>query len=402
MRAGQGWSLILSDNPLNVPLQKNGYPMRFSLLSTLRMVCLVVYFAALASPSVSQECESYGLPPLLKQGINVSSWLEDINAASPPMQPLKALKDRGISTVRLPVNGTLLMPHFTDAVTVAAVWQKLDSALEQLNEAGFVVMLDMHPDRQFALLHQQHPPQAFTLLKNLWLEIAVRYAHYPEAGLVFELLNEPVIASATWRTQAQELVYVLRPHAPKRWFVVGSGDAQRIDALYPWEPLDDPKTIYAVHFYDPMVFTHQGLSWDPSDPLRLLQGVPFPVDVQNPRMEAVLENLERAGHAHYANELRAGLVQSWSEDNIRAEFDLLSQWQQRHGKPVIVNEFGVLRYHALPADRIRWHKTVVEQARRICAGWTLWDYHQGFGIIEPSGALDDDMVRALFQNSGFD
>ena len=68
----------------------------------------------------------------------------------------------------------------------------------------------------------------------------------------------------------------------------------------------------------------------------------------------------------------------------------------RHGRPVIVNEFGVLKWGADAASRLRWLSAVREAAEARCIGWTHWDLQDGFGLLaedlEPDGAALDALL----------
>ena len=60
-------------------------------------------------------------------------------------------------------------------------------------------------------------------------------------------------------------------------------------------------------------------------------------------------------------------------------------WSERQQRPVILNEFGVLRWKAAPTDRARWLRTVRSAAEDACVGWAHWDYADGFGFMRRTG-----------------
>jgi endoglucanase len=152
--------------------------------------------------------------------------------------------------------------------------------------------------------------------------------------------------------------------------------------------------VYAIHFYDPMAFTHQG-HWNPSDPFSSIKGLPFPIR----RDDAVVRNLRARLLAdrkeQSLKELEAAIAASSEDDLIAHQLEPALKWQRDHKRPLIVNEFGVLKHHAPRAGRIAWIGSVARFAEASCWGWAHWEFAQGFGLLNERKTLDDDVVRAL-------
>jgi endoglucanase len=109
-------------------------------------------------------------------------------------------------------------------------------------------------------------------LQEAWDHLArIIERHSPELVLA-ELFNEPDIDPARWQIEADRLAKFVRERLPRTTLVVGPTNWQRADSLPDFRPLSDPNVVYAIHFYDPMVFTHQG-HWDAADPLSPYSGV---------------------------------------------------------------------------------------------------------------------------------
>jgi endoglucanase len=162
-------------------------------------------------------------------------------------------------------------------------------------------------------------------------------------------------------------------------------------------PLSLPNVVYAVHYYAPMVFTHQGLNWS-DDPLRDLHGVPFPASRSEPAVDRLLGELRATSRDAAANLLETALRHSWDENRVAAEVSRAGEWAKRHRMPVLLNEFGVLAWKAPAPDRLRWLTTVRRSAEQVCVGWTHWDYADAFGFVHRVGdneIPDQAVLRAL-------
>lgn len=315
----------------------------------------------------------------LARGFNLTGWIEGNDPRPPDPALLRRLLARGLTHVRLPFDGEHLMPAF-GAAGQAERLARLDGGLRQLLDAGFTVSLDMHPGDRFGALHRAEPERALAMLDVAWAVLARRYARLAPDRLLFEVLNEPPNAQA-WAGQLPRAVAALRVHAPTRILVVSPGGPQRVEALAALAPLDDPRLVYAVHFYDPMAFTHQGNDWGGADdPLRFLGGLPFPAAAGDPAVRAVAARLAREGRREAAAELAGQIRQPWTAEAIDRQFAPVGDWIARHRRPVIVNEFGALDTAAL-ADRARWLAAVRGAAERRCIGWTHWDYADAFGFV---------------------
>ena len=159
-------------------------------------------------------------------------------------------------------------------------------------------------------------------------------------------------------------------------------------------PFADANIVYAVHFYDPMIFTHQGLDWS-DDPLRHLHGVPFPASLADTRVMRLLDVLT---NPEARKQVKNQLTAAWTEQRIDGEIARAGAWSAQHQRAVIINEFGVLGWKAPAVDRLRWLSTVRLAAERHCIGWTHWDYADGFGFVRRVGNQeipDPSVVDAL-------
>jgi len=335
--------------------------------------------------------------PLLARGFNLTGWLDNVPARPPDRTALARLRGRGFTHVRLPVTAERVMEALSGRDVVARQLHDLDQALGVLFDLGYAVSLDLHPGSRFGNLHAADPERGFALLEGVWRVLARRYARRRQDRLLFEVLNEPTVRTGIWNAQGPRLAETIRRAAPGHTIVYGSANYQRFDALPDLVPLSDPNVVYAVHFYDPMIFTHQGLDWS-EDPLRYLHGIPFPARASDPAVVGLLDGLALQGRDKAATLVKDALKSPWTEERVAAEIGEAAAWGEQNRRPLIINEFGVLRWKAPAADRERWLRTVRSAAERHCIGWAHWDYADAFGLMRRIGDQeipDDGVLDAL-------
>jgi endoglucanase len=321
---------------------------------------------------------------LLARGFNLTGWFDPTPGRRPDEHVLRTLLARGLTHVRLPVDGELLMEGISPRATVEKHLAEIDEAVDSLLRIGFAVSLDMHPGDAFSRIHAREPARALAILEDAWRILARRHAGRDPERLYFEILNEPAI-EAPWARQAPRVVAAVRREAPDHTIVVGPGGPQRIEALTALSPVPDRNVVYAIHFYDPMAFTHQGLTWGEEDePLRHFRDVPFPSSLAHAGVQTLYHRLLREGRTNAAQSLVEQMRKPWNEDAVQEQFARAAEWAVRFGRAVIVNEFGVLRWKVDPQDRERWLRTVRSAAERFCIGWAHWDYADGFGLATRS------------------
>lgn len=308
---------------------------------------------------------------------------------------LRALYRLGMTHVRLPVVAENVLGSFSAPATVTSAMDDLARILDRLVEIGYCVSVDLHPGPEFQNLLQRDPKGAQKALLSGWPVIADRLSRWPADRISAELLNEPNTTDELWRPFVETLAQAVRARLPKSRIIVGSAPFQRLEALTRWTPLADDNVIYACHYYDPMVFTHQGASWDADSPWTHVAGAPFPSAKDDPELLRLAADAAREGHASTAQALRQAAERSWTAETISRQFDGLMNWSQTHSAPVIINEFGALKWKARRNDRLAWIAAVRAAATSHGFGWAHWDYSTSFGLLDDAGAIDEGVIRAL-------
>ena len=341
----------------------------------------------------------------LRRGFNLTGWL-DYKVGSRPRRPdfhlLRQLAALGFTHVRLPLTAELVMPAFAGAEVNAATFLEVDAALSTLWDVGFAVSLDLHPDGDFTAYHQSNSAAAVNDLSELWQKLAKRYAAKEADKLYFELLNEPSTEPRAWRAQAIHLIDSIRAHSPDRTIIFGPARFSRYDELIAMPRLERENIVYAVHFYDPMSFTHQGADWNPESSSRMLHDVPFPSFDSDTQIARLVEALKKQGNQRAAAGLAADYRRPWTTARINTEVAKIAAWSARERVPVIINEFGVLKAKVRYRDRLSWLRAVRGAAEIFCIGWAHWEFADGFGLVNqgPQGtSIDAGVIEALLERS---
>lgn len=328
----------------------------------------------------------------LSRGFNADGW---INGAASSRELLQELRRAGMSHVRLPVPAERVMPRFAAKAERDETLRVLDQALKQLTALGYATSVDLHPGERFNRLHKEDPDAALRQMEEAWSGLAEVIRSYPPDRIFAELLNEPDVDADRWQTEVEALAAFVRKLLPKTTLVVGPVNWQRADSLPRFRPLPDPDVVYAIHFYDPMVFTHQS-HWDAQDPLHDIIDLPYPINAGDPKVQAIRRDLEARGATKALAMLDVAIAAAKDRPGADRWLAPALQWQQRFARPIIINEFGVLKAGAPRQSRVRWLAEVTAYARDHCWGWTHWELAQGFGLVDRNtGRPDPDVMRAL-------
>ena len=331
----------------------------------------------------------------LARGFNADGWINGPQSTPPANALLVELRKAGMTHVRLPVPAEHIMPGFASKAERDDRLRAVDGALTKLLSLGYSVSIDLHPGDRFNRLHREAPAASMQEMKTAWTDLAQIMRRHPADRVFAELLNEPDLDADRWQTEVEELAALVRQLLPRTTMIVGPVNWQRADSLPGFRPLNDLNVVYAIHFYDPMAFTHQG-HWDPNEPLHSIRGLPYPIRAEDPKVRDLRKRLldeDKRPALELLDRAIAG-----SADNKGAEkwLEPAVAWQQRFSRPIIINEFGVLKAGAPVESRLRWLSSVITFAEQQCWGWTHWELAQGFGLVDAkTGKPDAAVLRAL-------
>jgi endoglucanase len=371
------------------------------MLTAIPLACALVLSGSPLASDAASACSHlvHNVPAnviqALSRGFNLDGWFNERAPAPPSIELLRELRKAGMSHVRLPVPAERIMPRFASKADRDARLQEIDHALSELLSLGYHVSLDLHPGDRFNQLHRQDPEASLQEMKDAWTGLARIMRRHPAERVFAELLNEPDLDADRWQSEAEQLAGVVRQLLPRTTIIVGPVNWQRADSLPSLRPLNDLNVVYAIHMYDPMAFTHQG-HWLAEEPLSSIRGLPYPIRDGDARVQKLRQQLLEEQKTQALAALDQAIIASADADGIAKWLEPAAAWQRRFSRPIIINEFGVLKSQAPRESRLRWLSAVVAYANQHCWGWAHWELAQGFGLVDDgTGRADPGVMRAL-------
>lgn len=338
----------------------------------------------------------------LQRGINLSRWFagasdpsaytkEHFETAITP-QDIALVRAIGFDHVRLSVDPRPMFREKQSEQIDSDYLTRVDAALKMLLDQGLAVDIDIYADSDFKdrLATDDEFVEEFA---DFWRALARHWAGLDPDRVFFEILNEPGGKDRyRWYGVEAKLATAIREGAPRHTIIATGANWSDDDDLVFLDPLRDPNVIYAFHFYEPHVFTHQGATWS-TNYWHSLKGVPYPSNPDN--VQTVMAQVSDPGH-RLALE-RYGM-DHWNAARIEGEIAQVSAWASHWDVPVICNEFGVYRQNADPTDRAAWISDVRTSLEKHGIGWAMWDYDGGFDVVnrqDGKAVPDAATVRAL-------
>ncbi len=356
----------------------------------LTRICLLGMYMGIAFSLQAQSTP-------FSRGINLTNWFQAESAQQIQFTKytridFEQIKQLGCDVIRLPINLHFMTQGAPDYVLDPLFLRYLDSAVNWAEALDLHLILDNHTFDPAA----NTLPSVEGVLVKVWPQMAAHFNNR-SAKLYYEVLNEPHgIAAATWGAIQGRVIDSIRKVDQTHTIIVGPADWNSYHALAQLPFYPDTNLIYTFHFYDPFLFTHQGASWvAPS--MEPVQNIPFPYEAG--RMPSVPGNL---GGTWVGNS-----YQSYPAEGTTQRMSQLIQvavdFQEARKVPVFCGEFGVYQPNSLAADRIRWYEAMYDLLETHQIGWTMWDYHGGFGLFEAGGndLFDHDLNVALLAALNF-
>ncbi|MCF3649943.1 glycoside hydrolase family 5 protein [Synoicihabitans lomoniglobus] len=357
-------------------------------MKLLSSVLTILSIAVCAGPTVATAGSDF------KKGVNISHWLAQhapghyATAERFEAEDAAWIADHGFDHVRIPVDGRILMS--IEGKLITELLQPLDQALEWCRAHDLGVILDMHylPGNEFLNDAADNAlwsdPDLRAAAASLWTQVAT---HYRDVGpwLRYEILNEAVAPeNEDLNILNQLIVDAIRTVDATRVLYVSSNRWGQFQTVPDLRLFDDPNVHYALHTYEPFLFTHQNTSWTPLKDIPA-GAVTFPGGIEVASDSPLAAQMMKEHHT---------LAVTLERADVAAHYAPVAAWAREHGVNVVITEFGVYRA-ADPESTVNWIRANVELCEAAGFGWSVWDYQGGFAIRGPDGE-PTAVYRGLF------
>ena len=210
----------------------------------------------------------------INKGVNLGGWLSQCDYSEERLNTFiteadfREIAALGFDHVRIPVDYNVIQNE--DGGMKEEGLRRIDKAFALCDKYGLRAVLDLHKTPGFSFDAGEHEDGFFineayqARFYAIWEAFAARYGDRPDR-IVFELLNEVTQAEylPAWKRISRECVRRIRIHAPETPVLLGSYHWNSARTLPELDAPYDAHVLYNFHFYEPMIFTHQGAYWNP-------------------------------------------------------------------------------------------------------------------------------------------
>lgn len=353
----------------------------------------LVLTTILFSLAAGAKSQTKAVDAPFSKGVNFSDWLERPHAGLVQKnffceQDFKDVRELGCDAIRLPVHFENFSSGAGEYKIDPYIFSILDNAVKWAAEQKIFLILDNH---SWSPAENTAKDIEKRLLK-IWPQIAERYKNSGKY-LAYEILNEPHgIENAKWGKIQQNVIEAIRTIDKTHAIVVGGADWNSFESLLALPKFQDENLIYTFHYYEPMMFTHQGADW--TEGLARIKGVPFPYAKE--KIPPKPKNPSASENWYYENYEKVS-----SPKSMAASFEKLAKFSVERNAPVWCGEFGVFMNFASHEDRVKWYEIVAEYLDEANIARTNWDYRNSFGLFKKGSGeffpddLDEEILRSL-------
>ena len=284
----------------------------------------------------------------------------------------------GFDTVRVPVRWSAHAEDTAPFTIDPTFFQRIDWVIDQAMKQELNVVINMHHYNELFDTPSAHQARFI----GIWKAIASRYKDEP-AQLYFELLNEPHgnLTKERWESLMTDTVLAIRRIDNSHTIIVGGAEWGGYKGLMNLAlPEGEHNLICTFHFYDPMLFTHQGAEWVSKEYGTLGVTWPGPPEIEiTPIPDAAKVNWVYTWFSQY-NAFPYETNPAGPKP-VKSTFDWVERLRERLDCPMWLGEFGVYG-KADMQSRINWTAFVREQAESLGIPWAYWEFGAGFGVYD--------------------
>ena len=229
---------------------------------------------------------------------------------------------------------------------------------------------------------------------KLWSVFAKQISNtYTSEQVMFEIINEPNFRGAffneniskdsiaktvkinlwnigqlptarMWLFTQEVLISYIRTAAPEFTIIASIDDNSHLNALPFSDRSLDKNVVYAIHFYEPDIFTHQSATFHPY--AKYIKNLHYPYDSTN--VAEVIKDVPVD-----LNWILTG-YRGYSKETILSSIAKAKNWADNHNIRIWIGEAGVYAQSAPRTCVGQYYQDLFEAASKNKIGVALWDY----------------------------
>ena len=307
-------------------------------------------------------------------------------------EDIAKIKSWGLDHVRVPVDYNIFQNE--DGSLIQTGFDCVQRCIDWCGKYGLNMILDLHKTRGFSF-DKYHGEKNFfndenlqQLFYGLWEEFAKRYVKYQDR-VAFELLNEVTEPSYidAWNAISNKAISVIRKYSKDISIIVGSYWNNSLDSMkYLADPADE-NIVYTFHFYDPLIFTHQGAYWVDEMPRDLKLAYPEKLSVYKEKTNEIGLNLQDFQH------ISDGMIGAQYFEERMSEAKRVAE---ERNVAVYCGEYGVIEL-ADAQFALNWYRDICTAFDKYGFGRAAWTYKEmDFGISDAHmDSVRDELIKLL-------
>jgi len=312
------------------------------------------------------------------RGINLTMWYMTTSASQIQFSTYTSkdfdnIKSLGCDVIRLPVDFYSMNSGSPNYTLTPLLLTYLDQTVTLAESKQMYLILDCQPENcEVACAN----PNLETILTKVWTQLATRYKDR-SMYIIYEILNEPnTYTTSVWGQIQQRVINAIRTADTRHKIVVAPSYWGTTLEMSQLPVYTDTNLIYTFHFYEPGIFTHQGITWyEPS--LGSVQNVPFPYNAATmPPLPAGIKGTY--WEDEYNNYKNTGNVAKIQETIAKAV-----TFKNSRNVDMYCGEFGAYNEYTPADSRNYYYSEIRKYLEANGIAWTTWDYSYGFGIFLP-------------------
>lgn len=333
-----------------------------------------------------------------RRGINFGGWLSQCEHKSEHYaefiheEDVRRVSEWGLDHIRLPIDYQLVRDD--DGNNIDEGFYYIDRCLEWCEKYNLNMILDLHKTAGFSFdaapIDFFKTPALQDKFISLWEELAKRYGKYHER-LCFELLNEVVEESLVdiWNDIVKRTIPEIRKFASEIKIIVGGVRNNSVLWVRTLDMPYDENIVYTFHFYEPLIFTHQGAYWVDKMTSDFHTEYPNNLDTFIKETETFLPD----EHREFYNRVHTKMA---DREFIETSFMDAIKTAEERGVALYCGEYGVIDRTSLDSA-LNWFMDMNSVFEEYDIARAAWNYKgKDFGIIdEHYSEIADKIIKLL-------